>query len=206
MTIFNSYVELLEGNYGLITIKSPFSYGFPMVFNSFLYVYQAGYLGYKPIERAMAEIITPATQLLSHSPRVAGPATLAEWLSGWSSHSGRVAEWLSGWSSHSGRVAEWLSGWSSHSGRVAEWLSGWSSHSGRVAEWLSGWSSEFGRVAEWLYGFFFLGYIRNLSPVKNSLHTLHLNLYSLLLARFRDNVSYLYVVLGPYKIKEDTRN
>ena len=39
----------------------------------------------------------------------------------------------------------------------------------------------------------FFRYIRNLSPVKKSLHTLHLNLYSLL-ARFRDNVSYLYVV------------
>ena len=60
-------------------------------------------------------------------------------------------------------------------------------------------------MAEWLYGTIFLGYIRNLSPVKNSLHTLHRNLYSLL-ARFRGNVSYLYVVLGPYKIKEDTRN
>ena len=60
-------------------------------------------------------------------------------------------------------------------------------------------------MAGWLYGTFFLGYIRNLSPVKNSLHTLHLNLYSLL-ARFRDNVSYLYVVLGPYKIKEGTQN
>ena len=30
----------------------------------------------KEIERAMAEIITPATQPLSHSARVAGPATL----------------------------------------------------------------------------------------------------------------------------------
>ena len=103
-------------------------------------------------------------------------------------------------------MAEWLSGWSSHSGRVAEWLSGWSSHSGRVAEWLSGWFSSSGRVAEWLYGTVFLGYIRNLSPEKKKkLHTLHLNLYSLL-ARFHDNVSYLYVVLGPYEIKEDTRN
>ena len=60
-------------------------------------------------------------------------------------------------------------------------------------------------MAEWLYGTVFLEYKRNLSPVKKSLHTLHLILYSLL-ARFRDNVSYLYVVLGPYKIKEDTRN
>ena len=32
MVIFNSYVKLPEDNYGLITIKSPFSYGFPMVF------------------------------------------------------------------------------------------------------------------------------------------------------------------------------
>ena len=43
-----------------------------------------------------------------------------------------MTEWLSGCSSHAGRVAEWLSGSSSHSGRVAEWLSGCSSHSGRV--------------------------------------------------------------------------
>ena len=78
---------------------------------------------------------------------------LAEWLSGCSSHSGRVAEWLSDCSSHSGRVTEWLSGCSSshswqsgwvHYGRVAEctlaeWLSGCISHS-----WQSGW------VAEWL--------------------------------------------------------
>ena len=27
--MFNSYVELPEGNYGLIIIESPFSYGFP---------------------------------------------------------------------------------------------------------------------------------------------------------------------------------
>ena len=63
------------------------------------------------IERAMAEIITPATQPLSHSPRVAGP--VAEWLVQPLSHSATLPEWLS---------AEWLSGWSSHSGRVAEWL------------------------------------------------------------------------------------
>ena len=40
------------------------------------------------------------------SGRVAGAATLAEWL--W--QSGRVAEWLSGCVSHSGRAAEWLNG------------------------------------------------------------------------------------------------
>ena len=58
-----------------------------------------------------------------------------------------VTEWLSGCSSHSGRVTEWLlqplwqSGWVAAPatlGRVAEWLSGSSSHSGRAAEWLSG--------------------------------------------------------------------
>ena len=43
------------------------------------------------IERAMAEIITPATQPLSHS------ATLPEWLDQpLSRESGWVAEWLSG--------------------------------------------------------------------------------------------------------------
>jgi len=54
----------------------------------------------KQIERAMAEIFTPATQLLSRSARVAGAAT----------QSLRVAEWLSGCVSHSGRAAGWLSG------------------------------------------------------------------------------------------------
>jgi len=32
MAMFNSYVKLPEDNYGLITINSPFSYGFPRVF------------------------------------------------------------------------------------------------------------------------------------------------------------------------------
>ena len=32
MAIFHCYVSSPEGNYGLITIQSPFSYGFPMVF------------------------------------------------------------------------------------------------------------------------------------------------------------------------------
>ena len=66
------------------------------------------------IERAMAEILTPAsatqplwsewldqplshsaTQPLSHS--ATQPVWVTEWLSGCSSHSARVAEWLSGW-------------------------------------------------------------------------------------------------------------
>ena len=114
------------------------------------------------IERAMAEILWNFH--ISHS------ATLAEWLSGCSSHSGsdcgRMAEWLSGrvaewllqplWQSGYvaecllGRVAEWLSGCVSHSGRVPEWLSGCSSHSGRVAEWLHQPLWQSGWVAEWL--------------------------------------------------------
>ena len=61
------------------------------------------------IERAVAEIITPATQPLSHSARVAGPATQPL------SHSPRVAGPATQPLSHSG-LAEWLSGWS--------WLSG----------------------------------------------------------------------------------
>ena len=128
-------------------------------------------------ERAMPEIFTPATQPLCQSGWRSHSATqpLTEWLSGCSSHSGRVAgawvarpatlaEWLSGCSTHSGRatlsgwVAEWLSGCSSHSGRVAEWLSGCSSYSGRVAEWLiqplwqSGWVAPPATVAERLSG------------------------------------------------------
>ena len=107
------------------------------------------------IERAMAEIFTPAT--------------LAEWLSGCSSHSGSVAEWLSGSSSRSGRVAEWLLQPLWESGWVAEWLLQPLCQSGWVAApataWLMGWvagdwllqplwqsgcSSYSGRVAEWL--------------------------------------------------------
>ena len=137
------------------------------------------------IERAMAEIFTPATQPLSHSEWlsgwVAGPATLAEWLSGCVSHS----EWLSGWvtDGQSGWVAEWLSGCVSHS----EWLSGW------VAEW-PGWMtlpSTSDGLAVWKS----FWYIRDLSPVKffTTRHTWHLNLYSLL-APFRDDVSYLYAM------------
>jgi len=72
------------------------------------------------------------TQPLSHS--ATQPLWAAEWLSGWSSLSGRVAEWLSGWSSHSGRVAEWLSGWSSHSAAATQPLS----HSERLTGWVAG--------------------------------------------------------------------
>ena len=102
------------------------------------------------IERAMAEIFTPAT--------------LAEWLSGCSSHSGRVAEWVSGSSSHSARVAEWLLQPLCQSGlsawvpaTLAEWLlqqlweSGWVAAPATLAEWLSGSSSHSGRAAEWLW-------------------------------------------------------
>ena len=115
-------------------------------------------------EPAMAEIFTPlshsarvadaATQPLSHSATdwvaellqplwqsgwVAGAATLAEWLGGCSTHSGRVAEWLSGW------VVEWLlqllwqSGWVAAPATLAEWLSGWVAPPATVAERLSGW-------------------------------------------------------------------
>ena len=45
--MFNSYVELPEGNYGLIIIESPFSYGFPMGFLRFpMLVYQRVGLGF----------------------------------------------------------------------------------------------------------------------------------------------------------------
>ena len=46
-----------------------------------------------------AREIEAATQPLSHSARVAGPATQPLWQSGWTSHSYQsvcVAEWLSG--------------------------------------------------------------------------------------------------------------
>ena len=117
------------------------------------------------IERAMAEIFTPATQPLWvaewllqplwQSGWVAAPATLAAWLSGSSSRSGRVAEWLSGCSSHSWRVAEWLlpplcqSGWVAAPATV--WLMGWVAGDWLLQPlWQSGCSSYSGRVAEWL--------------------------------------------------------
>ena len=167
---------------------------------------------------------------LSHSPTAtlqSGPATLAEWLSGWVAGSAALAEWqsgwvagpatlgqwLSGWVAGPATLAEWLSGWVAGSAALAEWLSGWVAGSAALAEWLSGWVAGPATLLEWLSGWVarmdnklpslvadycscmeeFFRYIRNLSPVKKSLHTLHLNLYSLL-ARFRDNVSYLYVV------------
>ena len=53
-------------------------------------------------------------QPLSHSAalvRVAAPATLAEWLSGWVAASAALPEWLSGWVAGPASLAEWLSGW-----------------------------------------------------------------------------------------------
>ena len=77
----------------------------------------------------------PATQPLSHSGRAADaatPASLAEWLSGWS-----------GWSSHSGRVAEWLVQplCRSHSATQPQplWQSGWRSHSATQPLWAAEW-------------------------------------------------------------------
>ena len=64
---------------------------------------------------------------ISHS------ATLAEWLSGCSSDSGRVAEWLSGW------VAEWLIGWVADWLLQPLWLSGLVAAPATLAEWQSGW-------------------------------------------------------------------
>ena len=91
------------------------------------------------IERAMAEILTPATQPLSHSGRlpqplshsaalvrVTGPATQplsqSEWLSGWVAAPATSPEWLSGWVAGPEwpLLPEWLSGCGSHSARVAE--------------------------------------------------------------------------------------
>ena len=106
------------------------------------------------IERAMAEIFTPATQPLSHS----------EWLSGCSSHSGGVgssrqsgwvAEWLLQPLWESGWVAEWLLQPLCQSGWVAApataWLMGWVAGDWLLQPlWQSGCSSYSGRVAEWL--------------------------------------------------------
>ena len=121
-----------------------------------------------------AREIEAATQPLSHSPRVAGPATLtraSEWLSGWVaewewlSGCGKINKrnsatqqlWQSGWTSHSATQPLWQSGWTSHSATqplwVTEWLSGWSSHSYQsvwVAEWLSGWVAGLAALPEWL--------------------------------------------------------
>ena len=69
----------------------------------------------KQIERAMAEISTPATQLLSRSARVAGAAT----------QSLRVAEWL--------RQPLWQSRW------VAEWLR----QSHQPMKWIKFWTFQY---------------------------------------------------------------
>ena len=129
------------------------------------------------IERAMAEIFTPATQPLWvaewllqplwQSGWVAAPATLAAWLSGSSSRSGRVAvaapatlgEWLcqSGWVA--APATAWLMGWVAGDWLLQPlWQSGCSSYSGRVAEWLlqplwqSGWVAPPATLAELLSG------------------------------------------------------
>ena len=79
---------------------------------------------------------------ISHSGRVAAPATLAatvaEWLSGWVPEWLRQSLWQSGWVAAPATLAEWLSGW------VPAWQSGW------VAEWLHQPLWQSGCVAEWL--------------------------------------------------------
>ena len=67
-----------------------------------------------------AREIEAATQPLSHSARVAGPATQPLWQSGWTSHSYQSVWVADGW------VAEWLrqSGCSSHSGRMSQLANG----------------------------------------------------------------------------------
>ena len=114
------------------------------------------------IERAMAEIFTPATQTpqplshsewlsgcSSHSGRVAAPATLAAWLSGWVAPPAALAEWLSGWVAAPATLGEWLSGWVAPPATLPEWLSGCSSHC--VADGLSGWGlAAPATLAEWL--------------------------------------------------------
>ena len=84
---------------------------------------------------------------------LAGPATLttaSEWLSGWVA----VAEWLEQPLSHSATLAERLSGWSSHSYQSV-CQSGCSSHSATLPEWLGAAAqplSHSARAAEWLSG------------------------------------------------------
>ena len=129
------------------------------------------------IERAMAEIFTPATQPLSHSEWlsgwVAGPATLAEWLSGCVSHSESLSGWVtdgqSGWVAGPATLAaELLSGCVSHS----EWLSGWVAGPSTLAGWLSGWVAEWPgwmtlpSTSDGLAVWKSFWYIRDLSPVK----------------------------------------
>ena len=95
--------------------------------------------GWVAAPATLAEWLVPEwlVQPLWQSGWVAAPPTLAEPL--W------VAEWLSGCSSHSGRVAEWLlqllwqSGWVADPATLAEWLSGWVATPATVAERLSGW-------------------------------------------------------------------
>ena len=94
-----------------------------------------------------AREIEAATQPLCQSGCRSRSATLAEWLTqplGWVAGPATLAERLSGWVAAAGWLeqpplshSEWLSD-SHQSGWVAEWLSGSVSHSGRVAEWL-GW-------------------------------------------------------------------
>ena len=61
---------------------------------------------------------------------------VAECLSVWVAEWLLQPLWQSGWVAASATLAEWLSGCSSHSGRVAEWLHQPLWHSGWVAEWL----------------------------------------------------------------------
>ena len=84
----------------------------------------------------------PTIEWMCNTAREIEAATQPLCQRGWTSHS-VLAEWLSGWSSHSGRVAEWLSVCGRLAGAAtqplshSEWLSGWSSHSAAATQPLS---------------------------------------------------------------------
>ena len=113
------------------------------------------------IERAMAEILTPATQPLSHSGRLPQPL----------SHSAALVR-VTGPATQPLSQSEWLSGWVAAPATPPEWLSGWVAGPEwpLLPEWLSGWVAAAATLPEWLREV--CRYIRNLNPAKFSLHTL----------------------------------